>query len=124
MKFFALFDGKNIVAGPQSVDPGEWTEVVVDDVLPGVPTEWDFSGSKPRLKKRELSSEEVLLVEGRKVKEKRDRLLQESDWTDTYSAPSRLGQDAYLQWQNYRQALRDVPSQSGYPLAVVWPQTP
>lgn len=50
--------------------------------------------------------------------------LQESDWTDTASAPTRLGQTLYAQWQTYRQALRDIPEQSGYPLNVVWPTPP
>lgn len=55
---------------------------------------------------------------------KRLTLLQESDWTDTASAPTRLGQTLYAQWQTYRQALRDVPTQSGYPVNVVWPTPP
>jgi hypothetical protein len=50
--------------------------------------------------------------------------LQESDWTDTASAPARLGQTLYDQWQTYRQALRDIPEQPGYPLNVVWPTPP
>ena len=50
--------------------------------------------------------------------------LLDSDWTDTASAPTRLGQTLYAQWQTYRQALRDVPTQSGYPVNVVWPTPP
>ena len=50
--------------------------------------------------------------------------LQDSDWTDTASAPTRLGQTLYAQWQTYRQALRDIPEQPGYPLNVVWPTPP
>jgi hypothetical protein len=50
--------------------------------------------------------------------------LQESVCTDTASAPTRLGQTLYAQWQTYRQALRDVPTQSGYPVNVVWPTPP
>jgi len=58
------------------------------------------------------------------VRNKRNRLLAESDWTDTLSAKSRLGDDLYNQWQTYRQALRDIPTQSGYPFNVVWPTPP
>lgn len=54
----------------------------------------------------------------------RFRLLAESDWTDTASAPARLGETTYAAWQTYRQALRDIPEQSGYPLNVVWPIAP
>lgn len=58
------------------------------------------------------------------IKKQRDNLLSETDWTDTASAPSRLGQTIYQQWQNYRQELRDIPSQSGYPFNVIWPTKP
>lgn len=54
----------------------------------------------------------------------RDQLLLESDWTDTYSAPARLGEALYNEWQVYRQALRDVPQQNGFPLNIVWPIQP
>lgn len=55
---------------------------------------------------------------------RRNELLQESDWTDTYSAPQRLGTELYTSWQTYRQALRDVTAQSGYPFNVQWPIKP
>lgn len=54
---------------------------------------------------------------------RRDRLLSESDWTDTVSAQARLG-DQYSVWQAYRQALRDITSQPGYPINIEWPQRP
>ena len=58
------------------------------------------------------------------IKGKRARLLEQSDWTDTLSSKTRLGDDVYSQWQIYRQALRDIPQQSGYPQNVVWPTPP
>lgn len=60
----------------------------------------------------------------REVKSKRSQLLLGSDWTDTLSAKNRLGETLYDQWQTYRQALRDITTQSGYPYTVVWPTTP
>lgn len=58
------------------------------------------------------------------IRKIRDELLAKSDWTDTLSAQSRLGEALYGQWQEYRQALRDVPQQSGFPFEVAWPQDP
>jgi hypothetical protein len=58
------------------------------------------------------------------VRSQRDKLLSETDWTDTASAPVRLGQVVYDNWQLYRQQLRDVPSQPGFPFNVVWPVKP
>ena len=58
------------------------------------------------------------------VRMNRQILLSKSDWTDTASAPARLGQALYEQWQTYRQALRDIPSQRGFPTDINWPQPP
>jgi hypothetical protein len=60
----------------------------------------------------------------RDVKSKRQKLLEASDWTDTLSAKNRLGDNLYNQWQTYRQALRDITTQPGYPTNVVWPTQP
>lgn len=57
------------------------------------------------------------------VREIRNARLFESDWTDTASAPMRLGEKLYSKWQNYRQALRDVTNQPD-PFNIVWPTKP
>lgn len=54
---------------------------------------------------------------------RRYKLLADSDWTDTVSAQARLGDD-YAVWQAYRQALRDITGQEGYPTAIEWPTKP
>ena len=59
-----------------------------------------------------------------RAKNIRNGLLASSDWTDTASAPARLGETKYNEWQVYRQALRDVPEQPGFPLNIVWPVPP
>jgi len=60
----------------------------------------------------------------REIKFKRQQLLVNSDWTDTLSAKTRLGDTLYNQWQTYRQQLRDITAQSDYPLNVTWPTQP
>ena len=54
---------------------------------------------------------------------RRNVLLLSSDWTDTLSAPGRLGAELYAEWQAYRQALRDVTGQAD-PFELVWPAVP
>jgi hypothetical protein len=49
----------------------------------------------------------------------RDSLLRESDWTQVLDAP--VDKAA---WAAYRQALRDIPQQEGFPATVVWPTQP
>jgi hypothetical protein len=58
------------------------------------------------------------------IRTKRRELLAASDWTDTLSAKTRLGEALYNQWQIYRQQLRDITTQTGYPLTVTWPVAP
>jgi hypothetical protein len=65
-----------------------------------------------------------LAIAGEIVKSIRNQKLQESDWTDTVSAQTRLGETLYNAWQDYRQQLRDIPLQSGYPLEVIYPEPP
>ena len=53
------------------------------------------------------------------VRAQRDALLAETDWTQVPDAPV----DAQL-WADYRQALRDVPQQEGFPFDINWPTKP
>lgn len=53
---------------------------------------------------------------------KRQRLLYASDWTQIPNCP--LTAEKQAEWATYRQELRDIPQQSGYPLNVVWPVAP
>ena len=56
------------------------------------------------------------------VKAERDKKLAECDWRVIKALESNQPQD--FQWASYRQALRDVPSQAGFPWEVIWPQEP
>lgn len=49
----------------------------------------------------------------------RNGLLSSSDWTQVADAP--VDKAA---WATYRQALRDIPQQEGFPDNVVWPVAP
>lgn len=53
------------------------------------------------------------------VRDDRNAKLSESDWTQVADAP--VDKAA---WATYRQALRDIPSQAGFPNEVVWPVEP
>jgi len=63
--------------------------------------------------------ERALEQEAEEVRTQRDALLKDSDWTQVSDAP--VDQSA---WANYRQALRDLPEQEGFPQEVVWPNPP
>jgi len=53
------------------------------------------------------------------VRSTRTQLLKDSDWTQlTDSTADKAA------WATYRQALRDVPSQSSFPWDITWPDAP
>ena len=52
------------------------------------------------------------------VRSRRDKLLAEKDWMGLSDVT--MSSD----WATYRQALRDVPSQSGFPHDITWPEKP
>ena len=53
------------------------------------------------------------------VRQQRGDKLKDSDWTQVADAP--VDQAA---WATYRQSLRDVTAQSGFPWTVDWPTIP
>ena len=56
------------------------------------------------------------------VRDKRDKLLADTDWTQTDDAP--LSSEDKESVRKYRQALRDITAQSGFPQKIVWPEKP
>jgi len=53
---------------------------------------------------------------------KRDRLLADSDWVTIRATDT--GTAVPTEWQTYRQALRDITEQTGFPENIDWPQEP
>jgi hypothetical protein len=57
--------------------------------------------------------------QSKSVRDSRNVKLAECDWTQL--ADSTADKEA---WATYRQALRDVPTQSGFPWDITWPTQP
>ena len=56
------------------------------------------------------------------VRRSRDTLIAETDWTQL--ADSQLSDSVKADWVTYRQALRDLPTASGFPHTMTWPKEP
>ena len=54
----------------------------------------------------------------------RRQALADSDWTQLPDVQEVLTEGERLHWQRFRQELRDITKQPGYPDNVVWPQRP
>ncbi len=77
------------------------TEMEVEQAYNGY---WYVKGYAPQ-KPIEISAIEI--------RSKRDQLLTASDWTQVSDSP--LTQDQQSKWTEYRQYLRDIPQQEGFP---------
>lgn len=65
-----------------------------------------------------IDQEKVVEIASNEVREKRQTLLAETDW---WALADRTMTQAEI---DYRQALRDVPTQAGFPENVTWPTKP
>ena len=60
--------------------------------------------------------------QSKSVRDDRNKRLAECDWTQLADSP--LDADGKLAWALYRQTLRMVPEQPGFPWNVEWPPIP
>lgn len=65
---------------------------------------------------REKSHDELV----REVKSERAQKLYTSDWTQMPDVELKTKKE----WADYRQELRDITKQSGYPSNIKWPKAP
>lgn len=108
-------NGKNI---PK--DAVEITEDQHKSLLDGQSQgKWIAAGKKgiPMLQDAPALSDEQLATNARV---QRDALLSACDWTVLPDA--KLSNQGA--WETYRQALRDVPQQKGFPQTITWPAKP
>jgi hypothetical protein len=74
------------------------------------------------LRVRNMTSDEVTSrndTQAAQVRTDRNTKLSASDWTQVADAP--VDKAA---WATYRQALRDITAQSGFPWTITWPAQP
>jgi hypothetical protein len=95
---------KNVTEKPPVLINGAWTQV------------WVISeASDAELSQRNDEA-------AARVREQRSRLLAESDWVVVFHTEK--GTNIPLEWEMYRQQLRDITTQDGFPHSVVWPSPP
>lgn len=95
---------QNLTEGTPAIVDGVWTQV------------WEISEASPE----EIEQRTADLSAS--VRSERDRLLADTDWI-VIKAYER-NENIPSEWGVYRQALRDITAQEGFPTAVVWPKKP
>lgn len=71
-----------------------------------------------------LIKESETVKESKAVREKRDALLESSDKLMLIDRIEQEDADYVAACKAYRQALRDIPEQEGFPWNIVWPELP
>lgn len=69
-----------------------------------------------------LTDAEYDTVLAASARQKRDRLIAATDYLVTPDYP--IESDRLAKVKIYRQALRDIPEQSGFPRTITWPEKP
>ena len=69
-----------------------------------------------------LTDAEYDTVLAASARQKRDRLIATTDYLVTPDYP--IEPDRLAKVKIYRQALRDIPGQSGFPRSIIWPDKP
>ena len=103
-------------SGVEQID-GKWYTkhilgpVFIDQVVDGVTT---TAAEQEAAYKAQKDAEQA-----KAIREQRSTKLADSDWTQVADAPV----DKAI-WATYRQALRDITAQSGFPWTITWPDAP
>jgi hypothetical protein len=97
------------VSGVEQVDGKWYTKYILGPVFTGGTAAADEAAYKA-MKDAE---------QAKAVREQRTQKLSDSDWTQI--ADSTADKTA---WATYRQALRDITSQAGFPWTITWPNDP
>lgn len=65
---------------------------------------------------------EDIPMNAEEARAKRDKLLADTDWTQTLDAP--IDAETREAYRAYRQSLRDITEQDGFPDTITWPELP
>ncbi len=91
------------------MDTSAWVEAALEEEI----SAWEADHPVPTACLEEQASQ---------VRAKRDALLAATDWTQVLDAP--IDEPAREAMRAYRQVLRDIPQQEGFPDPVAWPDLP
>jgi len=103
--------------GIEQIDGKWYTKYILGPVFTDRPAE----GDQPAQTASEQESAYKAMKDieqAKSVRASRDQKLAETDWR------FRSDMTPSLEWKNYCQNLRDIPSQEGFPWNIIWPEQP
>ena len=105
--------------GVEQDNQGRW---FTKNVLGPIFTNTEAFGDRPAKTAAENEADYVArrdLEQATDIRNNRNQRLKDCDWTQLADSP--VDKSA---WATYRQALRDIPDQSGFPWTITWPTQP
>ena len=71
-----------------------------------------------------VSEAEALQQLTAEMRNYRNKLLMQCDWIELPSAAARLSAEKITSWLAYRETLRNITAQVGFPSEIQWPTQP
>ena len=105
-------------AGVEQIDGKWYTKYVLGPIFTDRPAEGDQPAQTAAEQEAAYKAQKDA-EQAKSVRDQRNTKLTESDWTQVADAPV----DKQV-WATYRQALRDITTQTGFPWEVTWPDAP
>lgn len=105
-------------AGVEQIEDKWYTKYILGPVFTDKPAEGD-QPAQTAAEQEAVYKASKDVEQAKSVRSSRNGKLAESDWTQL--ADSAADKEV---WATYRQELRDVTDQAGFPWEVVWPEQP
>ncbi len=109
------FGGDVVLEGPQA-QPTRY-QVGFRDGVEQIDGKWYTKYSVADMEQEAIAAKDA--EQAKSVRDQRNTKLKDSDWTQVADAP--VDKAA---WATYRQALRDITAQEGFPWTIDWPVNP
>jgi hypothetical protein len=109
------FGADVVLEGPQ-VSPTRY-QVAFADGVEQLDGKWYTKYSVAEMDADAITAKDA--EQAKAMRDQRGEKLKDSDWTQVADAPV----DKAV-WATYRQALRDITAQSGFPWEITWPDAP
>ena len=100
--------------GVEQIDGKWYTKYVLGPIF----TDGDTKAAEQEAAYKAMKDAE----QAKAIRQQRDAKLAESDWRVIKALESNIPQD--FEWAAYRQALRDITTQTGFPWTIDWPVNP
>ena len=104
--------------GVEQIDGKWYTKYVLGPVFTDIPAT-ETEPAKTAAEQEAAYKAQKDAEQAKSVREQRGTKLAECDWTQVADSP--VDKAA---WATYRQALRDITTQDGFPWNVTWPDSP